>query len=53
MEVWRTRESFRDVLKRDTELTAVLPPEEIDELCDLQKSIRNVDYIFARAGLGG
>jgi adenylosuccinate lyase len=51
MEVWRTRESFRDVLKRDAELTAMLPPAEIDELCDLQKSIRNVDYIFERCGL--
>jgi adenylosuccinate lyase len=51
MEVWRTRENFRDVLKRDAELTAVLAPGEIDELCDLQKSIRNVDYIFERCGL--
>jgi len=51
MEVWRTRENFADVLKRDTELAAVLSPEEIDALCDLQKSIRNVDYIFERCGL--
>ncbi|HVZ40313.1 MAG TPA: adenylosuccinate lyase [Candidatus Kapabacteria bacterium] len=51
MEVWRTREQFPEVLKRDAELTAVLPPAEIDELCDLQKSIRNVDYIFQRCGL--
>lgn len=51
MEVWRTRENFPDVLKRDPELTAVLPPEEIDALCDLRKSIRNVDYIFERCGL--
>jgi adenylosuccinate lyase len=51
MEVWRTRENFRDVLKRDAELVAMLPPDEIDDLCDLGKSIRNVDYIFERAGL--
>jgi hypothetical protein len=38
-------------LKRDAELTALLPAEEIDALCDLRKSIRNVDYIFERAGL--
>ena len=53
MEVWRTRENFADVLKRDAALTAVVPSERIDELCDLQKSIRNVDYIFKRAGLEG
>lgn len=52
MEVWRTRENFADVLKRDAELTAILPPSEIDALCDLKKSIRNVDYIFERCGLG-
>ena len=52
MEVWRTREKFSDVLKRDAELVALLPVETIDELCDLQKSIRHVDYIFERAGLG-
>ena len=51
MEVWRTRENFADVLKRDAELVAMLPAEEIDALCDLRKSIRNVDYIFERAGL--
>jgi adenylosuccinate lyase len=51
MEVWKTRENFPDVLKRDPELTAILPAGEIDELCDLEKSIRNVDYIFERAGL--
>jgi adenylosuccinate lyase len=52
MEVWRTRENFSDVLKRDEDLAKVLSAEEIDELCDLQKSIRNVDYIFERCGLG-
>lgn len=51
MEVWRTRENFADVLKRDADLTKLIAPEEIDEICDLQKSIRNVDYIFERCGL--
>ncbi len=52
MEVWKTREDFAAVLKRDAELTAILSPEDIDGLCDLQKSIANVDYIFERCGLG-
>lgn len=52
MEVWRSRENFADVLKRDSELVALLNPSEIDSLCDLGKSIRNVDYIFERCGLG-
>ena len=51
MEVWKSREQLAEVLKRDEELTAIVSPEEIDELCDLEKSIRHVDYIFERAGL--
>lgn len=52
MQVWQTREPFAEVLKRDAELTVLLSAEEIDSLCDLQKSIRNVDFIFQRCGLG-
>ncbi len=52
MEVWKTREPLAEVLKRDDDLTAIISAEEIDELCDLGKSIRHVDYIFERAGLG-
>lgn len=52
MQVWQTREPFAEVLKRDIELTALISAEELDNLCDLQKSIRNVDYIFQRCGLG-
>ena len=52
MEVWKTRENFADVLKRDEDLTALISVEEIDQICDLKKSIRNVDYIFERCGLG-
>ncbi len=52
MEVWKTREPFAEVLKRDAELTNLISPEEIDAICDLQKSIRNVDYVFERVGLG-
>ncbi len=52
MEVWKTRENFADVLKRDKDLIKLISTEEIDEICDLQKSVRNVDYIFERCGLG-
>ncbi|MCC7438875.1 MAG: adenylosuccinate lyase [Armatimonadetes bacterium] len=52
MQVWQTREPFAEVLKRDSELTTLISAEELDNLCDLQKSIRNVDYIFQRCGLG-
>jgi len=55
MEVWsgetETRD-FKDVLKSDKTISRFLGSRELDELFDLKKSIRNVDYIFKRVGLG-
>jgi adenylosuccinate lyase len=51
MEVWQTGKEFRDLLKTDPDVAKTLGAAEIDELFDLNKSIRNVDYIFARVGL--
>lgn len=52
MDVWRSGRSFKDVLKEDGELTKVLMSDELDSMFDLNKSVRNVDYVFERAGLG-
>ena len=51
MDVWQSGKSFKDVLKSSGELTKVLNGSEFDSLFDLNKSIRNVDYIFERVGL--
>ncbi len=51
MDVWQSGKSFKDVLQSSNELTNVLRAEEFNELFDLSKSIRNVDYIFERVGL--
>ena len=51
MNVWESGKSFRDVLQSNGELTKVLSGLELDSLFDLNKSIRNVDYIFGRVGL--
>lgn len=52
MEVWSgdTRD-FKDVLKSNKTISLFLGSHELDELFDLKKSIRNVDYIFKRVGL--
>jgi adenylosuccinate lyase len=52
MEVWQTGKEFRALLAADPAVTAVLNVAQLDALFDLQKSIRNVDYIFERVGLG-
>jgi adenylosuccinate lyase len=53
MEVWQSGKEFRALLAADPAVTAVLNAAQLDGLFDLQKSIRNVDYIFERVGLGG
>jgi adenylosuccinate lyase len=51
MEVWQSGRDFRDVLKGVQEVANALPETEMDEIFSLEKSIRNVDYIFSRVGL--
>ncbi len=54
MEVWSReagKKSFKEVLKSDSNIIKYLSNSELDELFDLKKSIRNVDYIFTRVGL--
>jgi len=51
MEAWHADKNFRDLLGADADVGRVLGEAALDELFDLDRSIRNVDYIFERAGL--
>jgi len=51
MEVWQTGKEFKELLAANPDVAAVLGPKALDELFDISKSTRNVDYIFARVGL--
>jgi len=51
MNVWQSNKSFKEVLKSSDGVTKILKTEELDAMFDLNKSIRNVDYIFERVGL--
>ena len=50
-EVWQSGRDFRDVLGGVQEVANALTGEEMEEIFNLEKSIRNVDYIFSRVGL--
>jgi adenylosuccinate lyase len=39
---------FKTLLLADTDVTAVLPPEEIEKAFDLGVQLRNIDRVFAR-----
>lgn len=51
MQTWRDRTPFLEHIRDDDEITRVISSEELTTICDIGKSIRNVDYIFERCGL--
>ncbi|MEW6061468.1 MAG: adenylosuccinate lyase [Bacteroidota bacterium] len=51
MDVWRSKKNFKEVLKSDSQVMALLTDAELEEAFDPKKSLTNVDYIFKRVGL--
>ena len=50
MKVWESdgRLSLLELLKADSEVSALLPAEKLEESCDLGYHLKQVDTIFAR-----
>lgn len=51
MDAWRTHQNFRDLLKCDDTVKKLLSDQELDDLFDVQGSLKNVDVVFQRIGL--
>jgi adenylosuccinate lyase len=51
MKAWEGKKDFLSLLKADPEVTATLPPKELEPLFDYQYYLRHVDEIFERLGL--
>jgi adenylosuccinate lyase len=51
MDVWQSGKEFKDLLLAEPAVRDTLGAEQIEALFDLNRSIKNVDVIFARAGL--
>jgi adenylosuccinate lyase len=51
MKTWQERKPFLQYLKADADVTRHLSETELEEICNVEKSTRNVDAIFARCGL--
>jgi len=51
MKAWKENKKFLTLLKADSEVTAVLPPLELEPLFDYQYYLRHIDDIFTRLGL--
>lgn len=48
MDAWRGRGEFRELLKKDPDISRHLSEREIDRCFDLRRMLKNVDYIFKR-----
>ena len=48
MRVWDEGANFRDLVMNDKRITDKLSRDELDELFDVNKQLRNVDKIFER-----
>jgi adenylosuccinate lyase len=51
MKAWKGNKNFLSLLKADSEITASLPPGELEPLFDYQYYLRYIDEIFQRLGL--
>ena len=51
MRTWKGHNSFAENVKQEPEITALLSPAQIDELCSLEIHFRHVDETFCALGL--
>jgi adenylosuccinate lyase len=51
MKTWKADKSFAENAKAEPEITALVPPAEIDALCSLDVHFRHVDETFRALGL--
>ena len=51
MSSWDDSKDFRELVRSDSEVSALLPPSELDSLFDYGYYVRHVDEIFGRVGL--
>ncbi len=51
MDSWQSKKNFKELLQSDSAISSYMKKNDWDELFDLKKSMKNVDYIFERVGL--
>jgi adenylosuccinate lyase len=51
MDVWQSKKNFKEVLQSDSSVVSHLKNDDLEEIFDLERSLKHVDYIFKRVGL--
>lgn len=52
MKAWQNGDDFRTLIANDPEVNTRLEQKELESLFDLSSSLKHVDYIFERVGIG-
>ena len=53
MTAWQSGASFRGLLESDPQVRSLLSPDEMNDVFDYGHFVKEIDRIFARAGLAG
>ncbi len=53
MRSWDTEEDFREILRNDAQVTAILQEDSLDALFDYKYYLSHVDHIYSKVGLSG
>lgn len=51
MKSWSTGENFKNLLLKDSRVTAKVKSKDIDSIFDPKKVLKNIDYIFKNTGI--
>jgi len=51
MQVWEEQKDFKTLLKADSDIVNLLSEDEIDDLFDLQKVMKNINKVFERLNI--
>jgi len=51
MKAWKDKEDFSQLLKSDSQVTALLPAAELEKLFDYQYYLRHIDRVFQHLGM--
>jgi adenylosuccinate lyase len=51
MATWQSQNDFLTEVRKISEITSVIPPEELEKLCSLEQHFRYIDQTFRNVGL--
>ena len=51
MRVWKKEGTLRELCEKDDVVSKKITNDELDKIFDLQRYLKNIDYIYKKTGL--